>query len=179
MQKSPKKQRFPKNKVQYTKSERYLLTKAYQRKSEVRLGTYAGTRDVKVKRVDTYELYFSGAPPLKKIEVLMAFPRSARPVLKEHVKRRSSVASQGMRAIEKIKDRPKVDMTVLVGDRVNIVLRNGLVVKGVCKLNSRYTVLVGVQEVSDPVLVYKHGIYEFKMERSKTRNGVFKTENKE
>ena len=178
MQESEKKQKS-KQKVQYTKSECYLLTKAYQRQSKVRLITYTGTRDVKVKRVDTYDLYFTDAPPLKKIEVLMAFPKSAMPVLKEHVKRRSAVASQGMRAIEKIKERPKVDVSASVGDRVNIVLRNGLVVKGVCKLNSKYTVLVGVKGLSDPVLVYKHEIFELKTERSKTRNGVLKTENKE
>ena len=151
--------------MQYTKSEHYLLTKAYQHQSEVRLVTYAGTRDVKVKRVDTYDLYFSDAPPLKKIEVLMAFPKSAMPLLKEHVKRRLSVASQSMHAIEKIKDRPKVEMMASVGDRVNIILRNGLVVKGVCKLNSKYTVLVGVPGLNDPVLVYKHGIFEFKTEK--------------
>ena len=178
MQESEKKQK-PKQRVQYAKSERYLLTKVYQRQSEVRLITYTGTRDVKVKRVDTYDLYFTDAPPLKKIEVLMAFPKSAMPALKEHVKRRSAVASQGMRAIEKIKERPKVEVPASVGGRVNIVLRNGLVVKGVCKLNSKYTVLVGVKGVSDPVLVYKHGIFELKTERSKTRNGVLKTENKE
>ena len=85
--------------------------------------------------------------------------------LKAHIKRREPIAKQGLKAIVSKKERPKVDVVAIPDDVVEVVLRNGLVMRGIVVWNSRYNTILRVggtkAEGGKIVLIYNHGVYAF------------------
>ena len=127
--------------------------------------TYDGFRDVNIKKVFDYILLLQDGSTLAKLEVLMAFGKQSMQSLKQHIKKRSSVADQGFKAIKKRKYRPKVDIVAATDEIVDVVLRNGLVMRGIVVWNSRYNTVLRVGGTKEQggkiVLIYNHGIYAF------------------
>ena len=139
-------------------TERQLLTKIFQQdRSLVRLITYAGIRDERIRKVTQYSLLLSGQPPLSKIEVLLAFSTGRMSVLRPNIETDEAVKALNLKAVKKITDRRVVDMDVAVGDMCRITLRNGVVISGRCKAVTKYNIVVEIR--GELVLVYKHGIY--------------------
>ena len=141
-------------------SERYLLKRTFQTdRSLVRLITYDGIRDERILNVTQYTLLITGASPLPKLEVLLAFSvenaRRFSPYLQIH----EGIEDLGLRAVQKVAERRVVDMQVAVGDAVAITLRNGIAVRGICQAFSKYNMVLEIR--GEPLLVYKHGIYTF------------------
>jgi len=141
-------------------SERYLLRRTFQTdRSLVRLITYDGIRDERVRKVTQYNLLLAGASPLPKLEVLLAFSlenaRRFSPYLKIH----EDVKNLRLRAVKKIAERRLVDMRVVVGDAVAITLRNGIAIRGICQAFSKYNMVLEIRR--ELLLVYKHGIHTF------------------
>jgi len=149
-----------KQSTHHSYSERYLLTRTFQTdQSLVRLITYDGIRDERVRQVIQYNLLLAGASPLPKLEVLLAFSlenaRHFSPYLQIH----EGVKDLGLKAVKKIAERRFVDMRVAVGDAVAITLRNGIAVRGICQAFSKYNMVLEIR--GELLLVYKHGIYTF------------------
>lgn len=141
-------------------SEQYLLTRTFQTdRSLVRLITYDGIRDERVRRVIQYNLLLANASPLPKLEVLLAFSvenaRHFSPYLQIH----EGVKDLGLKAVKKIAERQVVDMQVAVGDAVAITFRNGIAIRGICQAFSKYNMVLDIR--GELLLVYKHGIYTF------------------
>ena len=141
-------------------SERYLLKRTFQTdRSPVRLITYDGIRDERVRKVTRYNLLLAGASPLPKLEVLLAFSlengRHFSPYLQIH----EGVKDLGLKAVKKIAERRFVDMQVAVGDAVAITFRNGIAIRGICQAFSKYNMVLEIR--GEPLLVYKHGVYIF------------------
>ncbi len=141
-------------------SERYLLTRTFQTdQSLVRLITYDGIRDVRVRRVTQYNLLLAGALPLPKLEVLLAFSVENARRFSPYLQICEEVKDLGLRAVKKIAERQFVDMRVAVGDAVAITLRNGIAVRGICQAFSKYNMVL--ERHREFLLVYKHGIHTF------------------
>lgn len=139
-------------------TEVYLLTKVFQKdRSLVRLITYDGIRDERVRKVTQYSLLLSGQSPLSKIEVLMAFSTGRMSLLKLNLQMDASVKTLDLKAVKKIAERRIVDMQVSSGETCRITLRTGWVVTGVCQAFSKYNIVLGIR--GEFVLVYKHGIH--------------------
>ncbi|MYG08983.1 hypothetical protein F4167_20690 [Candidatus Poribacteria bacterium] len=141
-------------------SEQNLLTTTFQTpRSPVRLITYDGIRDERVRRVIQYNLLLANASPLPKLEVLLAFSvenaRHFSPYLQIH----EGVKDLGLKAVKKIAERQVVDMQVAVGDAVAITFRNGIAIRGICQAFSKYNMVLEIR--GELLLVYKHGIYTF------------------
>ena len=152
-------------KIPYTLTEKFLITKAFQENGEVRLVTYDGFRDVVIKDVLDYHLQLSDHTRMDKIQVLMAFPKSRMAVLKHTLKKKTSIADKEWKAILKRSDRPVLDTTAEAGNKIEVVLRNGLVIKGIVVWNSPYTIVLRAggtkEEGGKVVLLYKHALHEF------------------
>ena len=141
-------------------SERYLLTRTFQAdRSLVRLITYDGIRDERVRRVTQYNLLLAGASPLPKLEVLLAFSVENARHFSPYLQICEEVKDLQLRAVKKIAERRFVDMRVAVGDAVAITLRNGIAVRGICQAFSKYNMVLEIRR--ELLLVYKHGIHTF------------------
>ncbi len=141
-------------------SERYLLTRTFQPdRSLVRLITYDGIRDERVRKVTQYNLLLAGASPLPKLEVLLAFSVENARHFSPYLQICEEVKDLGLRAVKKIAERQFVDMRVAVGDAVAITLRNGIAVRGICQAFSKYNMVL--ERHRELLLVYKHGIHTF------------------
>ena len=141
-------------------SEQYLLTRTFQTdQSLVRLITYDGIRDERVRKVIQYNLLLAGASPLPKLEVLLAFSAENARHFSPYLQICEEVKDLGLRAVKKIAERQFVDMRVAVGDAVAITLRNGIAVRGICQAFSKYNMVLDIR--GELLLVYKHGIYTF------------------
>ncbi len=141
-------------------SEQYLLTRTFQTdRSLVRLITYDGIRDERVRKVIQYNLLLTDASPLPKLEVLLAFSvenaRHFSPYLQIH----EGVKDLGLKAVKKVAKRQVVDMQVAVGDAVAITFRNGIAIRGICQAFSKYNMVLDIR--GELLLAYKHGIYTF------------------
>ena len=141
-------------------SEQYLLTRTFQTdRSLVRLITYDGIRDERVRKVIQYNLLLADASPLPKLEVLLAFSvenaRHFSPYLQIH----EGVKDLRLKSVKKIAERRFVDMQVAVGDAVAITLRNGIAVRGICQASSKYNMVLDIR--GELLLAYKHGVYTF------------------
>ena len=168
------KEKLP-EKIPYSLTEKYLLTKAFTADGDtVRFITYDGFRDVKIKKIHPYRYDLDDDSKIDKIQILLAFPKSRMAALKKHIKRRAEIANQKLQAIRKRSERPQIDTSAEVGDNIETILRDGLVVRGIVIWNSLYTIVLRVggtkEEGGKVVLVYKHGIHEF---------SLIKTEEKE
>ena len=153
-------------KIPYSLTEKYLLTKAFTADGDtVRFITYDGFRDVKIKKIHPYSYDLDDDSKIDKIQILLAFPKSRMEHLKKHIKRRADIAKHKLQAILKRSERPQIDTTAEVGDNIEAILRDGLVVKGIVIWNSLYTIVLRVggtkEEGGKVVLLYKHGIHEF------------------
>lgn len=165
-------------KVPYTLTEKFLLTKAFQEDGEVRLVTYDGFLDVVIKDVLDYHIQLSDHTQIDKIQILMAFPKSRMAALEHTIKKKASIADKEWKAILKRSDRPVVDHMVdhmaEVGNNVEAVLRNGLVLKGIVIWNSLYTIVLRAggtkAEGGKVVLLYKHALHEFNVIDPPTKN---------
>ena len=141
-------------------SEQSLLTRTFQTdQSLVRLITYDGIRDERVRKVIQYNLLLADASPLPKLEVLLAFSvenaRHFSPYLQIH----EGVKDLRLKSVKKIAERRFVDMQVAVGDAVAITLRNGIAIRGICQAFSKYNMVLDIR--GELLLVYKHGVYTF------------------
>ena len=141
-------------------SERYLLTRTFQTdRSLVRLITYDGIRDERVRKITQYNLLLAGASPLPKLEVLLAFSVENAKHFSPYLQIHEGVKDLRLKAVKKIAERRFVDMQAAVGDAVEITLRNAIAVRGICQAFSKYNMVLDIR--GELLLVYKHGIYTF------------------
>lgn len=162
--------------VPYTLSEVYLIEKAFKDEGDIRFVTYDGFVDTSVDYVDTYDIMLSGGSILKKINILLAFPKIKMRDVKRGIIRRKSIVSLNLSAIESRKDRPKISVETKPGDTVQCVLRNGLVVTGKTVWLSKYNLILRVGRERDRggkiIILYRHGLYEFNVLKSKPKRPV-------
>ena len=153
--------------VPRTLSEPYLLENPFKKDGITRFVTYAGFVDASVARVENYNIVLAGGKRLPKINILLAFPKIKMDDVKRGIKRRNSIAAKGWTAIAHIKDRPKVPVKTKPRDTVECVMRNGLVVTGETVMLSKYNLILRVggsrAGVGKIVLVYRHGLHDFKV----------------
>ena len=141
-------------------SERYLLTRAFQPdRSAVRLITYDGIRDVRIRKVTQYNLLLAGASPLPKLEVLMAYATENARRFAPYLRTDASVQALGLCAVKEISERRSVEMRIAVDDAVAITLRNGTAVRGICVAFSKWNMVLEIG--GETLLIYKHGIRAF------------------
>ena len=88
----------------------------------MRLITYDGIRDERIRKVTQYSLLLSEQPPLSNIEVLMAFSTAGMTRLRSNIGRDEDVTTLCMKAIKKISERRIRDMQVSIGDCTGRVL---------------------------------------------------------
>lgn len=169
--KNPSARPRPPDNTPHTLRERYLLLNAFPKEeSPIRFVTYDGILDATIKEFRDYELVLEDDTVVKKLSILLAFPRHKMPAVKLGVKRRQGVASMNLRPIKRRQDRPKVEIKASPGDRVEAVMRNGLVVTGQVIWNGRYNLVMRVGEGltgGKVVIVYRHGIYAFSVVKSR------------
>ena len=163
---TPKKMR-EKGRVPFTLQEVYLLTCAFQKDSDVRLITYDGFIDARVKDVLQYDLLLDDDRMVKKHDVILAFPTDRMPYVKAGIKRRKSVAELGLKKIERPSDKAKIDLTARLGSLVECVMRNGLVVVGENVWISKYNIVLRVGGKKGMggkvILVYRHALHHFRV----------------
>ena len=155
-------------KIPFPLTEKFLFRQGqgFQKDGDlVRLVTYDGFRDVHIKNVLDYSIRLADGSSVAKINVLMVFPKASMQRLKAYIKRREPIAKQGLNAIVSKKERPKVDVVAIPDDVVDVVLRNGLVMRGIVVWNSRYNTILRLggtkAEGGKIVLIYNHGVYAF------------------
>ena len=163
---TPKKMQ-EKGRVPFALQEVYLLTCAFQKDSDVRLITYDGFIDARVKDVLQYDLLLDDDRMVKKHDVILAFPTDRMPYVKAGIKRRKSVAELGLKKIERPSDKAKIDLTARLGSLVECVMRNGLVVVGENVWISKYNIVLRVGGKKDMggkvILVYRHALHHFRV----------------
>ena len=154
-----------KGRVPFPLQEVYLLTKAFQVDSDVRLVTYAGIIDTRVKDVFNYEIVLDDARRIPKHDLILAFPKDRMPYVKNGIKRRESVAKLELKAITRLSDKPKLNVVARQGSLVECVMRDGLVVVGESVWISKYNIVMrvgGEKGVGGKiVLLYKHALHDF------------------
>lgn len=162
--------------VPHTLSEVYLLQNVFQEEGEVRFVMYDGFKDTQVKSVETFDIVLSDDSILKKHDILLAFPKDKMPDVKRGIKRRPSVAKLKLRAIVKRGYRPKFSVKAKCGDLVECVMRNGLIVTGQNIWSSKYNLVLRVGgeqwKGGKIVIVYKHGLYRFRVLQPKLSRTV-------
>ena len=156
------------NMTPFPLTEKYLLEQAFQKEGKVRIITYAKKyKDANVESVGRYELNLTEGNPLKKLNVLMAYPDVSHDEIKKSkgIVRRPSIAEQNLSPIVSKKDRPKVEIRAKIGETIECVLRNGLVVTGRNLWISKYTIVMRAgakgKRRGKVVLIYMHGVLEF------------------
>lgn len=141
-------------------SEQHLLTRTFQTdRSLVRLITYDGIRDERIRKVIQYNLLLADASPLPKLEVLLAFSVENSRHFSPHLQIHEGVKNLGLKSVKHISERRIVDMQVAVGDAVAITFRNGIAIRGICQAFSKYNMVLEIR--GELLLVYKHGVYTF------------------
>ena len=145
--------------------ERYLLQEVFQKFSDVRLVTYDSFIDARVKEVSKYILILEDGRFINKIDVILAFPQDRMYYVKKGIKRRKSVADLGLKPIPNPRDRPKIAVNARIGDEIECVMRNGLVITGENIWISKYNIVLRVGGKKDKggkvVLLYKHALHAF------------------
>lgn len=159
-----------------TLTDKYLIEKSFQDKGPVRFVTYNGFTDAYVKSVEGDNINLSKVGTLKKINVLLAFPKIKMPIVKNGVKRRRSIASKGYTVVKSKKKIPYVDVRTKREDTVKCILRNGLEVTGKTVVFTKHYLILRVGYKQDErgktdtkgkiVIVYRHGLLEFKVLKS-------------
>ena len=163
--------KMPPPDVPYTLTEEYLLNKAFQEEGEIRFVTYDGFIDTQIKSVETYHIVLQDDTILKKHDILLAFPKDKMPYVREGIKRLTEVAALNLKAIVNRDKRAHVRAKATSGDLVECITRNGLRIIGQNVWSSKYNLVLRVGgekwKGGKIVLVYKHGLYEFKVMQSK------------
>lgn len=153
--------------------EAFLLTNVFQKDSDVRFVTYAGFVDTRVKEVTRFDIILVDGKPLRKIDVIIAFPRDSMPFIREGVKNREALNALPLAYIDRRRDRPKVSVVARIGDLVECVTRNGLVIHGENIWVSRYNIVlrVGGQKGKGGkvILVYRHALLQFRVLKQKPK----------
>lgn len=152
-----------------TLTEKHILEETYTK--PVCLWTYEGgvlvEKDLKVLQFD---LRIDDGRILKKLNVLFAFSREEYDEIKEGISVNEKIEAQQHKLIEKRKDRPAVVSSERVytrgtGKVVQITLRTGHVLTGHQVYATMYNIILRINDKI--VLVYKHGILEYKIPNSK------------
>lgn len=145
--------------------ESFLLKQVFQKYSRVRFVTYDGFIDAKVKEIGKYDIFLDDGRQLKKINVILAFPEDRMSDIKRGIKRRKSVAEKKLKPIRGRSDRPKINVAAHIGDPIECVMRDGLVVVGENIWISEYNIVMRVGgkkgEGGKVILLYKHALYDF------------------
>lgn len=145
--------------------ESFLLTQVFQKYSRVRFVTYDGFIDAKVTEIGKYDIFLNDGRQLKKINVILAFPEDRMPDIKRGIKRRKAIAEKNLKPIRRRSDRPKINIAARIGDSIECVMRDGLVVVGENIWISEYNIVMRVGgkkgEGGKVVLLYKHALYDF------------------
>lgn len=165
---------LPTDRTPYPLREEFLLEKSFQKDGSVRLVTYARRpKDVSIKFVEKYQIILDDDRIIKKLNILLAFPTDKMPDVKYGIKRRPGLAKESLPPIEKRKNRPKVNVQAKHGDLVEAVMRNGLVVTGNVIWVSKYNIVMRVGSRKGHrgkvILVYRHGLYDFKVIQRRTK----------
>ena len=153
-----------KGRVPLPLQEVYLLTSAFQKDSDVRLVTYEGFVDGRVKGVFKYDIEMNDGSKIKKHDVILAFPKDRMPYVKRGIERRQSIADLGLKRIERYSERLKIDVLPHIRSRIECVMRNGLVIMGEIVWFSKYNIVmrVGGKKGSSGkiILVYRHALHQ-------------------
>ena len=147
--------------------ESFLLTNVFQKYCDVRLVTYDGIVDTRIKTVRRYDLILEDSRIMKKIDVILAFPKDRMSYVKKGIKRRKNVADLGLKAIQRRSERPKIEGAARIGDPIECVMRDGLVITGENIWVSKYNIVMRVGGKKGAggkvVLVYKHALHGFRV----------------
>ena len=147
--------------------EAFLLKEVFQKYCPVRLITYDGFVDTHIKGVFKYELLLTDGRRLKKHNVILAFPEDRMSSVKNGIKRRKSVADLSLKPIVSRRDRQEIEVSARVGDTIECVMRNGLVVTGENIWISKYNIVIRVGGKKDMggkvVLLYRHASHAFEV----------------
>ena len=166
----------------YPLTEKFLIEQAFQKDGDVRFVTYAKKfTDASVKKVGRYEIHLSDdRKNLEKINILLVFAKSKMSAIRNGIKRRESLAERQLPPIRDRKGRDHFTIDAPRDSLVECVMRNGLVVKGKLIWVGRWNLVLRVGEnkrglnakarEGKIVLVYRHGLYEFKPLKSKKKN---------
>lgn len=147
--------------------EDFLLKKVFQKDGDVRLATYDGFIDARVKAVQRYYIVLAEDLVLNKPDVILAFPKHNMSDVKRGIQHRKSIVELGLKPIDRTINRSNVNAFARKGDLVECVMRNGLVVVGESIWISRYNLVLRVggqkNKGGKVVLLYKHALHEFKV----------------
>ena len=153
--------------VPRTLREAYLIQEVFQKYTPIRLVTYDGFIDTRVKKVTRYELILEDGRQLPKHDVILAFPQDRMSYVKKGIKRRSSLADLSLKPIISIRDRPKINVVARIRDNIECVMRNGLVVSGENIWVSKYNIVMRVGgkrgHGGKVVLLYRHALHGFRV----------------
>ena len=163
---TPRKTR-EKGRVPFPLQEVYLLTCAFQKDSDVRLVTYDGFIDGRVKEVFKYNLLLDDDRRVKKHDVILAFPKDRMPYVKAGIKRRTSIEGLELKAIARPSEKAKINLIARIGSLIECVMRNGLVVTGETVWISKYNIVLRVGGKKGNrgkiILVYRHALHDFRV----------------
>ena len=153
--------------------EAFLLKNVFQKDSDVRFITDAGSIDARVEEVARFDIRLADGRSLRKINVILAFPKDSMPYVRDGIKRRESVKAQDLTYIQRGRNRPKIDVVARIGDLVECVTRNGLIIHGENIWVSKYNIVlrVGGQKGrgGKVVLVYRHALLQFRVLKQKPK----------
>ena len=88
--------------------EAFLLKNVFQKDSDVRFITDAGSIDARVEEVARFDIRLADGRSLRKINVILAFPKDSMPYVRDGIKRRESVKAQDLTYIQRGRNRPKL-----------------------------------------------------------------------
>ena len=132
--------------------------------SVVLIYTYKGGQRVIVEAVETYDILTNGGVVSKR-DVMFAIKADTLEAVKAGITFDASVKKRNLRTAIKPKDRPKVfrkqNLTEAANKTVRLVMRSGHVLRGRLVRNSHYNLVMEINQQT--VLVYKHGVLEFKI----------------
>ena len=158
----------PKREYVMSEADR-LLSQSFAQ--PVRFVTYSGLKDLTKVITKTYRLTGVDANNdkllLQKLDILFAFPKEKMPALKPHIKVRAPIKAKKLRPIKTIEKRYHVADVVLMdatdsASIVTLVTRAGYVLRGQIQSFDKYVLYMSIGE--EPVVVYRHGLYEFRIE---------------
>lgn len=163
--------------VPHTLTERYLIETSFQQEEgDIRFVTYDGFRDTQIKSVEPFHIVLPDDTILNKHNILFVFPKNKMEDIKRGIKRRTEVADFNLRAIVMRSERLHVPVKTKSGDLVECVTRNGLVITGQNVWTSKYNLVLRVGgekwKGGKIILVYKHGLHQFRVLQSKPRRPV-------
>lgn len=126
--------------------------------------TYKGGHRVIVEAVKTYDIV-TNVGVVSKRDVMFAIKADTLEAVKTGIAFDTSVKKRNLRTAIKVRDRPKVftrqHLAKAANKTVYLVLRSGHVLRGRLVRDSRYNLVLEINEQT--VLVYKHGVLEFKI----------------